>query len=76
MTPEEQEVARHLLWFAGHADGWQPGSFSESLIATLSRADLNNKEKLLKAFPEYRRPMAVMEVEGASALSALLSRAE
>lgn len=76
MTPEEQEVARHLLWLAGHADGWQPGSFSESLIAALRRADLNNREKLLKAFPEYRRPLAVMEVVGASALADLLSRAE
>jgi len=29
------------------------GSFSESLMKTIAKADLENREKLRKCFPEY-----------------------
>lgn len=50
MTPTE---AREVLWFYGREGGQEPGSFVESLIRTMARADAFNLTKLGWAFPGY-----------------------
>ncbi|AWN07773.1 hypothetical protein HOT31_gp102 [Microbacterium phage Hendrix] len=47
-----QEAARHALWARGdRVNGWEPGSFTESLMITWDRADTMNKVRLRTAFP-------------------------
>ncbi|MBT8161045.1 MULTISPECIES: hypothetical protein [Arthrobacter] len=51
ITQEQHEAAAHVLWYFKR-EGWQPGSFTESLLSTFGKADMNNVRKLAGAFPE------------------------
>jgi hypothetical protein len=46
------ETARHVLWHYGAEGGYQPGSFTQKLMATIDAADVVNKARLRGAYPE------------------------
>ncbi|MDQ0842456.1 hypothetical protein [Streptomyces sp. V1I6] len=48
ITPE---TARHVLWHWGQAGGAQPGSFTQSLMCTIDRADQVNTALLRSIYP-------------------------
>lgn len=50
ITPE---IARHVLWHWGQPGGYQPGSFTQSLMCTIDRADRDNAELLRTIYPGY-----------------------
>lgn len=48
------QAARHVLWTFGDLNyGQRPGSFTETLIEAICRADVRNCHKLSKGFPIY-----------------------
>ncbi|MFI6033015.1 hypothetical protein ACIBBD_02295 [Streptomyces sp. NPDC051315] len=47
------ETARHVLWHWGQPGGCQPGSFTQSLMTTIERADRVHAEKLRIIYPDY-----------------------
>ena len=49
ITPE---AAQAVLWYFGDPAGIQPGGFTESLLTTIAKADLENRVILRAAFPE------------------------
>ncbi|QGZ16753.1 hypothetical protein PBI_DEWDROP_106 [Microbacterium phage Dewdrop] len=60
-----QEAARHVLWVRGnHEYGWQPGSFTQSLLTTWDRADVSNRVRLRVAFPLLTTAMEIGRREG------------
>lgn len=61
-------AARHLCHHYG-VGGHTGGSFASSLIRTLENADLENRERLLTAFPVYRRAAHILMTQGAQALA-------
>lgn len=51
---QRQEAARHVLWLFGHEDvGYQPGSFTMTLLRAYQQADGVNKQRINLAFPIY-----------------------
>jgi hypothetical protein len=71
MNPEMQETARNILWYFGDRTlGWQPGSFTESLLRTIQKADAGNRRRLALGFPEEVSMMvqAAEELHGLDAL--------
>jgi hypothetical protein len=46
------ETARHVLWHYGADGGYQPGSFTQKLMATIDAADVVNKARLRAVYPE------------------------
>ena len=72
-TPREMEAARHLLFYYGHAGGYEPGNFTTQFIRTLEAADSINKARLLFALPEFQRPVAVCETQGVAKLAELIT---
>lgn len=63
-TPSEMEAANHLLFVETSGVGYPPGDFHYKLIKAMQHADHINLQKLLTAFPEYRRPVQVMRLHG------------
>lgn len=61
-------AARHLCHHYG-VGGHTGGSFATALIRALDNADLENRERLLTAFPEYRRAVHILTTQGAQALA-------
>ncbi|MFE4867652.1 hypothetical protein [Streptomyces sp. NPDC056682] len=51
------ETARHVLWHYGHDGGWQPGSFTQRLMAAFDAADIDNAGILATAYPELGAAM-------------------
>ncbi len=51
LTVEQRDAAAHVLWYF-RREGWQPGSFTESLLSAFGKADMNNVRKLTASFPE------------------------
>lgn len=43
--------AAHVLWFFAGGEGYRPGSFTESLISTMAKADSGNMARLALSFP-------------------------
>ncbi len=72
LLADEQEAARHLLWFEGSEFAWEPGSFSQHLVRALVAADFRNTQKLLEAFPAYCLPYQVLTTQGKAELERLL----
>lgn len=70
---DEAAAARHLLYAEALEGGVQPGAFHAALIDAFQRADLRNRQSLMRAFPEYARPIAVLTTAGGEALQKLLS---
>jgi hypothetical protein len=48
ITPE---TARHVLWHWGQPGGYQPGSFTQSLMCTIDRADYVHTALLRTIYP-------------------------
>ncbi|MFJ3812229.1 hypothetical protein ACIPWE_38440 [Streptomyces sp. NPDC090073] len=46
------ETARHVLWLYGAEGGYQPGTFTQRLMAAIEAADVINTARLRAAFPE------------------------
>ena len=46
-----QDDARHVLHFFGREHGWQPGSFTQSLLELITKSDDINHQKLGKVYP-------------------------
>lgn len=46
------ETARHVLWHYGADGGYQPGSFTQKLMAAIDAADVVNKVRLRAAYPD------------------------
>ena len=60
---KEKEAARNLLWYYGHTEmAHQPGSFTYALIQVMERADAQNLKRLLKAFPEFEKPVVMFQI--------------
>lgn len=74
-TDAETEAARHLLWMESNhlsgppAAGQPPGSFHESLIDAMHKADPMNRAKLVSVFPQYDLPMKILQMFGSEALA-------
>lgn len=51
LTVEQRDAAAHVLWYF-RREGWQPGSFTESLLSAFGKADMHNVRKLSVSFPE------------------------
>lgn len=51
LTVEQRDAAAHVLWYF-RREGWQPGSFTESLLTAFGKADMHNVRKLTASFPE------------------------
>lgn len=66
---EEQEAARHVLWYVGDKRGWEPGSFTSKLLDAWARADRENDARLRGAFPALGIAVAYAQHEGADALA-------
>lgn len=47
------DVAAHVLWHYGRDGGYQPGSFTTSLLTTMAMADPANLGRLAVGFPAY-----------------------
>lgn len=56
------ETANHVLWHFGHG-GYQPGTFTEKLLAALCAADMDNKAKLADAYPDYAAAVIAIEYD-------------
>lgn len=69
---DEAEAARHLLHSEGLEGGIPAGSFHAALIEAFRLADVRNRQVLMRAFPEYARPIAVLTTAGGEALQKLL----
>ncbi|MDX3354714.1 hypothetical protein PV703_15650 [Streptomyces sp. ME01-24h] len=69
VTPE---TANHVLWHFGRG-GYQPGSFTQKLLELICAADLDNKAKLARVFPEYVHCVLAIEYDpdGAAQLQAI-----
>lgn len=50
-TVEAQVLAQYVLGHFGYANGPKPGSFYESLIVTIAKADPSNRARLSQGFP-------------------------
>lgn len=72
LTPEQRDNARQLLGYYGYSGGYQPGSFTASLLRTWELADQWNRARLAQAFPDLGRAVALMHTHGAAALVAAL----
>ena len=46
-----QDDAQHVLWYFRGGEGYRPGSFTESLISTMAKADNSNLTLLMLAYP-------------------------
>ncbi|MER7151218.1 hypothetical protein [Streptomyces lydicus] len=46
------ETARHGLWHYGAEGGFQPGTFTQRLMAAIDTADVVNTARLRVAYPE------------------------
>ena len=67
---EELDAARQLIFMEGdRSRGYPPGSFNEQLIRAMAHADQFNLEKLLNAFPEFRKPVFISRNFGMTALA-------
>ncbi|MEV8023351.1 hypothetical protein [Microbacterium sp. NPDC080220] len=56
------ETAQHILWVLGDRNlGVDGGHFVNRLLATVSAADLANREKLQAAFPELVDPFVAAQ---------------
>lgn len=55
-------VANHVLAHYGQG-GYQAGSFTRQLIATIAAADMQNRAKLAGAFPDYTAAVIGMEYD-------------
>ncbi|MGA5035147.1 hypothetical protein [Streptomyces sp. ECR3.8] len=66
------EVASHVLSHFGRG-GYPAGDWSETLITLIDRADMQNRAKLLAAYPEYGRAvlLAKYDEEGIATLQRL-----
>jgi hypothetical protein len=53
------ETARHVLWHYGANGGYQPGSFTQKLMAAIDAADVVHKARLRSAYPELVDAMAL-----------------
>ncbi|SDN18814.1 hypothetical protein [Streptomyces wuyuanensis] len=49
--PISPETARHVLWHWGRPGGVQPGSFTQSLMVTIDRADYVHTALLRTIYP-------------------------
>ncbi|WP_427870579.1 hypothetical protein [Leucobacter luti] len=51
MSRIQPEEARHVLWSIGDPRGYRPGSFTETLLSAIAKADVGNRQRLFQAFP-------------------------
>jgi hypothetical protein len=62
-------AARHLCHYIGVDGGHPGGNFTTQLLRTIEAADHENRERLLAAFPEYRRAIYISTTQGGDALA-------
>lgn len=65
MTVKEAAFALIEYYETG---GARNGSFTNSLINTLEKADYDNKRRLVSAFPEFSLPLQILSIHGLSEL--------
>lgn len=51
------DAANHVLWFFDHDEGFEPGSFVQSLLQTMALADTKNMARLTLEYPELGTAM-------------------
>lgn len=61
--PTSRELAWYVLRQFGDPNWPRPGSFYESLVETVARADPTNQARLAVAFPELVRLVALAQNE-------------
>lgn len=76
-VPVSPAVAEATLWFFGRPEGLDHGGFTNSLLETISKADLSNQERLRAAFPEHVRAyqMGAQQTYGIDRLVAIAAEA-
>lgn len=70
------EVAAHVLWHFG-CDGGSPASgFKTTLMLAIAQADMPNRERLAKGFPDYVAAfnLAQLTSHGTAALQKLAAQ--
>ena len=65
----ETEAAEALLGHYRHPAGVTPGGFCEQLIFCFEKADPGNTLRLMTAFPEFSRPVRILQSLGADVLA-------
>lgn len=67
----EKDAAVALV---SHSTGLGPrnGGFATKLIEALEKADLMNRRRLLKGFPEFEHPLHILTMQGADVLKAMI----
>lgn len=73
ITPE---TARHVLWHWGQPGGYQPGSFTQSLMCTIDRADYVNTALLRTIYPGYVIALKGSGTDAVPQLQAIARREE
>lgn len=57
VTPEQEEIIRHVLWYFNERGGWEPGGFTQLILRAYQKADPGNRARLRRGFPEYAEAM-------------------
>ncbi|MFM9589821.1 hypothetical protein ACKI1J_15140 [Streptomyces scabiei] len=67
------ETARHVLWHYGAEGGYQPGNFTQKLMATIAAADVIHTTRLLTVYPDlvYAMTLAGTREDGIKRLQAV-----
>jgi len=65
----EIEAAEALLGYYRHPAGVIPGGFATQLIVCFEKADPGNMLRLMTGFPEFARPIRIIQALGADALA-------
>lgn len=65
----ETEAAEALLGYYRHPAGIIPGGFATQLIVCFEKADPGNTLRLMTGFPEFARPLRILQMLGADALA-------
>lgn len=73
ITPE---TARHVLWHWGQPGGYQPGSFTQSLMCTIDRADNVNAALLRTIYPGLVIALKGSGADAVTQLQAIARREE
>ena len=72
LTPAQLEAAKHLLGFYGKPGGLQGGRFHTQLIKTMEAADHYNRNRLLRAFPEFEPAVTIAQTHGLNVLTEVI----
>ena len=76
MTPDQEEVIRHVLGYFGASGGWEAGGFTSLMMRAYQKADPGNKARIALGFPELAEAMDTVmnQMDGIQKLQERLQR--